>query len=141
MMLEEDFMNIIKMIEKGDPAGEFLLNEMRPPKMKSDFVDLMMMYYKDEISKYIIIEECGELQKTITKDLRGKTNRADILEELADVIICAQMTMSLYGFSEQDIKEEYRKKMFRNLDRAIKGDKKIYNWKVMVENIKEANNE
>ena len=68
-------------------------------------------------TKYIIQEELGELQKEISKDLRGKLNRNNFLEEMADVVIVMHMAKFIYNISDEELEEWVNKKMKRNLER------------------------
>lgn len=68
-------------------------------------------------TKYIIQEELGELQKEISKDLRGKLNRNNFLEEMADVVIVMHMAKFIYNVSDEELEEWVNKKMERNLKR------------------------
>ena len=71
----------------------------------------------DQINKIISIEELSELQKEICKDLRGYERRNEIKEEMCDVYICLQMLKNIYKFNDEELEEEYNKKMKRNIDR------------------------
>lgn len=70
-----------------------------------------------ELCKIISIEELSELTKELTKDIRGKTNKKDIIEEIADVRICINWLMEIYKISEKDFNEMYNKKCNRIVDR------------------------
>lgn len=80
-------------------------------------------------NKIISIEELSELQKELTKDLRGFNRREEIKEEIIDVYICLQMLKDMFKYTDEELEEEYNKKMKRNIDRIkenkIKEDKKI----------------
>lgn len=71
-----------------------------------------------EVNKTIAIEELSELQKEICKDLRGVDRRENIKEEMTDVYICLQLLKEIYGFTDEELEEEYKRKMKRNLDRV-----------------------
>lgn len=68
-------------------------------------------------TKYIIQEELGEFQKEISKDLRGKLNKNNLLEEIADVVIVMHMAKFIYNISDEELEEWVNKKMKRNLER------------------------
>lgn len=68
-------------------------------------------------NKIITIEELSELQKEITKDLRGYERKNEIKEEIVDVYICLQMLKEIYNFSDEELEKEYEKKLNRNLNR------------------------
>lgn len=116
--------SIDKYIEKLEPRFK---SYQKNKEIKSPITDLltpfcnpireMLKSKSDEINKIIVIEECSELTKTITKDLRGKGNKKDILEEMIDSIIGCQMVASIYEFSAKEIIIEYNLKMLRNFRR------------------------
>ena len=65
----------------------------------------------------ISIEELSELQKELCKRLRGYTNKQEIVEETADVLISLCIIRAVIGISDEELKAECDKKMKRNLDR------------------------
>lgn len=81
-------------------------------------------------NKTIVIEELSELQKEICKDLRGYERREEIKEEMADVYICLQLLKEIYGFTDEELQEEYNRKMDRNIKRIKEKElKKVENIK------------
>lgn len=68
-------------------------------------------------NKIITIEELSELQKELTKDLRGYEKREEIKEEIIDVYMCLQFLKEIYNFSDEELEKEYEKKLNRNLNR------------------------
>lgn len=90
------------------------------------------------MNHFIATEECGELTQAVSKMVRYIDERTDdrsskkddagkyisladhILEESADVLICIYTLMRIYGFSEDDLDAEVRRKMVRNLGRIGK---------------------
>jgi hypothetical protein len=53
--------------------------------------------FGNDMQKIVAIEELSELQKELTKDLRGKVKRVTIIEELADVEIMLAQLKIIYG--------------------------------------------
>lgn len=70
-----------------------------------------------DVNKTIAVEELSELQKEICKDLRGFDRREEIKEEVADVYICLQLLKEIYNFDDEELEEEYKRKMNRNIKR------------------------
>lgn len=70
-----------------------------------------------DINKMIAVEELSELQKEICKDLRGFDRREEIKEEMTDVYICLQLLKEIYNFDDEELEEEYKRKMYRNIKR------------------------
>lgn len=51
----------------------------------------------------ISMEELSELQKELSKELRGKGNHYDILQELADVSLCLHYVQNICEISDDDL--------------------------------------
>lgn len=64
----------------------------------------------EDICKYYFIEESAELTKELTKAMRGRENRDDIIKEVADVYYTLSMIVQEYGISDKEINEciEYK---------------------------------
>lgn len=54
-----------------------------------------------EVISVVAIEECSELQKEITKMMRERGNKMNLLEEMADVYICLAELRQCYGIITQ----------------------------------------
>lgn len=71
----------------------------------------------------IAMEEMSELQKEISKCLRGEGNRSDLLQEMADVYICLAYIQAIcaedpeFAFSDKDLDDAIDVKLFRCHDR------------------------
>lgn len=72
------------------------------------------MEYKDfkqaiienqDLCSTIAMEECSELIQAISKAKRGKLNRVNISEEIADVLICIDWIIDIYNIDKSDIQE------------------------------------
>ena len=59
----------------------------------------------DGIHLIIAMEELSELQKEISKELRGKGDKVNVLEELADVQIVIYYVKKILGISDEDIQK------------------------------------
>lgn len=79
---------------------------------------------KDMIVKFgssqliIAIEELSELQKELTKNLRGYDNKKHIVEEIADVQLVLEELKEYFKISQEDI---YKVKL-----KKIKRTKRLY---------------
>ena len=72
------------------------------------------------IAKYIVaIEELSELQKEITKQLRGKSEYMNFLEELADVYICLEYLKVINKVDEDMLDKAICVKLNRDRDRVF----------------------
>lgn len=72
--------------------------------------------------KLIAVEELGELQHEVTKDLRGKLDHGGILEELADVHIALDTIQRLYDISDYDLDVAMEVKLLRNKEAREKNE-------------------
>lgn len=64
----------------------------------------------------VAIEECAELQKELTKAIRGKENDMRISEEIADVEICLDQLKMFYDPSGLNVElfKEFKLKRLNN---------------------------
>lgn len=73
------------------------------------------------VSQHIIIciEECSELQQTLTKLIRGKTeDKMHILEEMADVTLAIKYLQNNLKISDEELNKAICVKAKRNYDRC-----------------------
>ena len=68
----------------------------------------------DEIMN-LVIEECSELIKEITKSYRGMGDVNNIEEEIADVLLVIYQLMHLLDISEDDIRKTVEEKVERTM--------------------------
>lgn len=59
--------------------------------------------YGKEAQTIVAIEELAELQKELTKALRGKLNKEHLTEELADVSLMMTQVLDMYGIDYEDV--------------------------------------
>ena len=59
--------------------------------------------YGKEAQTIVAIEELAELQKELTKALRGKLNKEHLIEELADASIMMTQILDMYEIDYQDV--------------------------------------
>lgn len=73
------------------------------------------------IQSLIAMEECAELQKAISKLIRygdeNKENYDNLVEEMADVIICLEQLKMMYQVSDEELKTMIERKHNRNMKR------------------------
>ena len=70
----------------------------------------------------VSMEEMAELQQQISKFIRGTGDRVSLLEEMADVYICLDMLMYIYGIDADEMQKAIDVKLKRNFEWQIKGD-------------------
>lgn len=61
--------------------------------------------------------ECAELIQAISKAKRGKIDRDNMIEEIADVLICIEMLKQMYMISDEKINKWIEKKQAREVKR------------------------
>lgn len=68
------------------------------------------------------MEECAEIIQTISKAKRGKINRDNMIEEIADVLICIEMLKQMYMISDEKINKWIEKKQEREVKRISQNE-------------------
>lgn len=69
------------------------------------------------------MEELAELQQAISKELRGKGDTVNILEEVADVLLCIGYIQEIVGLSDDLIVSAMNVKIDRLEKILIEGEK------------------
>lgn len=77
--------------------------------------------YGADLQKQVAIEEMAELTKEICKDFRGKDNKDNIIEEIADVDIMLTQLMIIYNIKPYELDEVKTNKLVR-LNERLKGE-------------------
>lgn len=78
--------------------------------------------FDKELCSLIAMEECSELVQAIAKAKRGKLDKANLSEEIADVLICMEWIKDIYNISNEDILEWYEYKIDRIVKRLNSGN-------------------
>lgn len=74
-------------------------------------------HYGEEIQSTVCMEECAELIQAISKAKRGKLDKENMMEEIADVLICIEMLKQIYNISDYSIENWIERKQERILRR------------------------
>ena len=74
-------------------------------------------HYGEEIQSTVCMEECAELIQAISKAKRGKLDKENMMEEIADVLICNEMLKQIYNISDCSIENWIERKQERILRR------------------------
>ena len=74
-------------------------------------------HYGEEIQSTVCMEECAELIQVISKAKRGKLDTDNMMEEIADVLICIEMLKQIYNISDCSIENWIERKQERILRR------------------------
>lgn len=59
--------------------------------------------YGPTLQSIVAMEECSELIQAVSKELRGKSDKDHLSEEIADVYICLELLKQIYKIDEQEI--------------------------------------
>ena len=83
----------------------------------SNIVDKSIEHYGSDLQAVVFMEECSELIQAISKMKRGKDNRDNLIEEMADVMICMDILKQVYGVSDNEIQNYVCQKQDRCVER------------------------
>ena len=83
----------------------------------SNIVQNSIKHYGSDLQTTVCMEECAELIQAISKMKRGKDNRNNLIEEMADVMICIEILKQVYGISDNEIQNYVRQKQNRSIER------------------------
>lgn len=83
----------------------------------SNIVDKSIEHYGSDLQTVVCMEECSELIQAISKMTRGKDNRDNLIEEMADVMICMDILKQVYGVSDNEIQNYVCQKQDRCVER------------------------
>lgn len=79
--------------------------------ISKEFIEEIISEYGEKMQEIVCIEELSELQKELTKSLRGKANVEHITEEMAHCMISIAMCAEVHGISDDMIQNEIDKKI------------------------------
>ena len=83
------------------------------PGLLSSVTREAISYFGSENQKLKLVEELGELQRAVTKDLMGFRDEENILEALADCYIMLDQYMRIHDFSAQALSDKIDKRLVR----------------------------
>lgn len=85
--------------------------------MKLNLHDQEQFLENGSIQEVVWMEELAELQQAISKGLRGKLDRYNLIEETADVFICLTQLRIKYAIDDHELQSMIDYKYNRNLER------------------------
>ena len=91
--------------------------------INKEIVSRSLDTYGNGMQLVVCMEELSELTQAISKEIRGKDNRNNLVEEMADVIICLEILKQIFAVTNVEIEEWVKFKQGRALKR-IKYEKK-----------------
>ena len=83
----------------------------------SNVVKKSIEHYGADLQTVVCMEECAELIQAVSKMKRGKDNRDNLIEEMADVMICIEILKQVYGISDNEIQNYVCQKQNRSIER------------------------
>ena len=83
----------------------------------SNVVKKSIEHYGADLQTVVCMEECAELIQAVSKMKRGKDNRDNLIEEMADVMICMEILKQVYGISNNEIQNYVCQKQNRSIER------------------------
>ena len=86
----------------------------------SDIIKRSIEHYGKDVQSTVCMEECAELIQAISKEKRGKPDKSNLAEEMADVIICIEMLKQIYNITEDEIYSWVINKQERIIERIKK---------------------
>lgn len=90
--------------------------------INESIIDRSVDNYGEEIQATVCMEECSELIQAISKAKRGKIDLDNMIEEIADVLICIEMLKQMYMISDDKINKWIEKKQAREAERMEKNE-------------------
>ena len=88
--------------------------------VNSYVVQRSIEHYGKDVQSTVCMEECAELIQAISKEKRGKSDKCNLAEEMADVIICIEMLKQIYNITEDEIYSWVITKQERTIERIKK---------------------
>ena len=88
--------------------------------VNSYVVQRSIEHYGKDVQSTVCMEECAELIQAISKEKRGKPDKSNLAEEMADVIICIEMLKQIYNITEDEIYSWVIAKQERTIKRIKK---------------------
>ena len=103
--------------DSGAKALAGLITEI---KIDRNIISNSIQHYGRNNQSTVCMEECAELIQAISKAKRGKIDRDNMIEEIADVLICIEMLKQMYMISDEKINKWIEKKQAREVERMEK---------------------
>lgn len=91
-------------------------------KMAKGIIADSIQHYGKNNQSTVCMEECAELIQAISKAKRGKIDRDNMIEEIADVLLCIEMLKQMYMISDEKINKWIEKKQAREAERMKKNE-------------------
>ena len=100
-----------------DSGAKALTGLITGIKIDKGIIAESILHYGKNNQSTVCMEECAELIQAISKAKRGKIDRDNMIEEIADVLICIEMLKQMYMISDEEINKWIEKKQAREAER------------------------
>ena len=87
--------------EVGKALRDVPVYEVQLDSLDIDTIKQSISRYGVKAQSVVCMEECSELIQAISKELRGKSDKEHLAEEMADVMICLNMLQQMYSISDE----------------------------------------
>ena len=114
--------NYLKEAWACDFGAKALTGSITGIKINKGVIAESILRYGKNNQSTVCMEECAELIQAISKAKRGKINRDNMIEEIADVLICIEMLKQMYMISDEKINKWIEKKQAREAERMEKNE-------------------
>jgi len=85
-----------------------------------DVLRATIIKWGEPLQMVMVIEEATELNKEICKWLRGRNNKDELTEEVADLLIMLQQLLFITGITSHELQQQADLKIER-IKKALKG--------------------
>lgn len=86
-------------------------------EVNKEIVARSLERYGNGMQLVVCMEELSELTQAISEEIRGRDDRNNLVEEMADVIICLEILKQVFEITDEDIDSWIKYKQKRNLFR------------------------
>jgi NTP pyrophosphatase (non-canonical NTP hydrolase) len=105
-----------------DSGAKALAGLITGIKIDKGIIADSIQHYGRNNQSTVCMEECAELIQAVSKAKRGKIDRDNMIEEIADVLICIEMLKQMYMISDEKINKWIEKKQAREAERMEKNE-------------------
>lgn len=105
-----------------DSGAKTLAGLITGIKIDKGIITESIQHYGKNNQSTVCMEECAELIQAISKAKRGKIDRDNMIEEIADVLICIEMLKQMYMISDEKINKWIEKKQAREVKRISQNE-------------------
>ena len=110
-------------LDKNSIVKDSKEKDIKEKDIDKSIVSKSIKHYGEGMQSVVCMEELSELSQAISKEIRGIGDRSNLVEEMADVIICLEILKQIFAVTNVEIEEWVKFKQGRTL-KHIKYEKK-----------------